>query len=76
MTAGTCLEHPHHEALLQFAQVPRMHMVVMLFSIAVEGGVGEWRFRGAENGGLASIFGVRQSRNQIHCPMIMGMAKI
>jgi hypothetical protein len=30
MTAGTCLEHPHHEALLQFAQVPRMHIVVML----------------------------------------------
>ena len=55
MTAGTCLEHPHHEALLQFVQVPRMHMVVMLFSIAVEGGVGEWRFRGAENGGLASV---------------------
>lgn len=52
MTAGTCLEHPHHEALLQFVQVPRMHMVVMLFSIAVEGGVG---VRGAENGGLASV---------------------
>ena len=34
MTAGTCLEHPHHEALLQFAQVPRMHIV------AVDGGVG------------------------------------
>jgi hypothetical protein len=40
MIAGTCLEHPHHEALPQFAQVPRMHMVVILFSITVDGGVG------------------------------------
>jgi hypothetical protein len=38
MIAGTCLEHPHHEALPQFAQVPRMHMVVILFSITVDGG--------------------------------------
>ena len=33
MTAGTCLEHPHHEALLQFAQVPRMHIIVGAVSV-------------------------------------------
>ena len=37
MTAGTCLEHPHHEALLQFIQVPRMHIVVMLCQL-------QWRW--------------------------------
>src|SRR4051794_17364638 len=63
MTAGTCLEHPHHDALLQFAQVPRMHIVCYAVSMVVDGGVEDCIFCG------------RQSRNQIHCRIIMGMAK-
>jgi hypothetical protein len=43
MTAGTCLEHPHHEALRQFVQVPRMHIVGMLLSIVVDGGDGRMK---------------------------------